>query len=144
MITVDEYLSHWKEHYGHCHVPEDELTDPMRKQAEITVDRVNALLAYFGHPREITSGWRPKSVNSQVRGAAPNSKHCICLACDIADGDGQLDAFCFADANDHPDDGILAELELWMEDPKHTPGWTHVQTIPFNSWRPGRPRWFVP
>lgn len=138
MITLEDYLNHWRFHYGDVHVPSSSLTDRMRADAQTTVDRANALLSAFGKSRGITSGWRPVEVNRLVRGASPHSNHCKCLAIDIVDGDCALDAFCLASPH------VLEELGLWQESPKSTPGWCHVQIVPFRSYKPGGARVFIP
>ena len=129
MITVDEYLTHWKKRYGHATVPEDELTQEMVANAERTVAAANKLLEAFGEDRDITSGWRPVAVNRLVPGAALRSNHTQCLAVDIADPDGDLDDWCI----NHP--AQMVTLGLWQEHPATTKGWTHVQIVPPKSKR---------
>jgi hypothetical protein len=114
-----------------------ELTDTLRANAQITVDRVNALLAKFGAEREVTSGWRPALVNATTPGAAQHSKHMTCQACDLEDHDGNLDDW----ALDNP---ILDLIGLWQEFPGSTKGWFHCQIVPYASWVPGKRRWFYP
>lgn len=123
MITLDQYLNQWKVHYGQVQVPDEELTDDMRKDAQITVDRANQLLARFGQGRDITSGWRPIEVNKLVPGAAQFSNHTKCCAVDISDPHGDLDQWCL----DHP--AILEDIGLWLEHPSSTKGWCHVQIV---------------
>jgi len=77
--------------------------------------------------RKVTSGWRPATINATVPGAAHGSKHLSCLAIDLEDRNGALDAWCLA----HPD--VLEELGLWLEHPDATPGWCHLQTQPPRS-----------
>lgn len=140
MITVDQYLNQWRRHYdGRVTVPEDELTDQMRADAEVVVDRAKTLLAEFGDSdRGITSGWRPTAVNKIVPGAAMRSKHTMCRAIDIADPEGDLDHWCMENQE------ALERIGLWQEHPGSTKGWCHVQTVPYGSWVEGKPRWFYP
>jgi Peptidase M15 len=102
----------------------DELTPVLRANARETVRRVNQLLRRAGLSRKITSGWRPAAVNANVPGAARGSKHISCIAIDLEDRDGALDAWCLA----HLD--VLAEIGLWLEHPDATPDWCHLQTLP--------------
>lgn len=127
MITVDQYLNQWRLHYGYVKVPADALTAELRDNAATTISLVNALLAAFGHDRGITSGWRPVEVNKLVPGAALRSNHTRCLACDVADADGLLDAWCLANLD------LLERLGLWLESPVKTPGWCHLQIVPPKS-----------
>ncbi len=138
MITVEDYLNHWKLHYGSAVVPDDELTYAMRDDAEVMVNSGNALLQAFGQDRDIASGWRPTEVNKLVPGAALHSKHTLCLAIDIEDPDGDLDHWCFANPQ------VLESIGLWQEHPASTKGWCHVQQVPYGSWTPTKPRWFYP
>jgi len=126
-ITTEQYFE------KHIMLHRLELTDSIKANAEITVNRVNALLDAVArdgigitlHPESmspISSGWRPPEVNAATPGAAVNSKHMTGQACDLYDPDGELDEWCLANLN------ILRELGLWMEHPSATKGWCHVQT----------------
>lgn len=138
MITLEDYLDHWRIAYPNAEVPDDELTEEMRKDAQVTVDRANELLERFGKARGITSGWRPVAVNALVPGAAPHSNHVRCRAVDIADPGNELDSW----INAHPE--VLDDLDLWREAPVGTSGWCHVQIVQFRSWQPGHSRTFMP
>ena len=35
---------------------------------------------------------------------------------------------------------FLERYGLWMEHPAHTPGWGHLQRVPYKSWKPGMSR----
>ena len=123
MITLEDYLNHWTINYSNADVPEEELTQEMRADAQITVDKANELLAQFGEERTITSGWRPVEVNKLVPGAAAFSNHTRCLAVDISDPHGDLDEWTL----EHPE--VLEDIGLWQEHPASTKGWCHVQTV---------------
>jgi len=99
----------------------------IEQNAQETVRRVNALIAAFGEPRGINSGWRPPAINAATPGSATHSKHMSGQACDIADPHGDLDEWCL----DHLD--ILESLDLYLEHPASTKGWCHVQTVPPRS-----------
>lgn len=104
-----------------------ELTRELRSNARETLRRVNRLLRRSGIVTRVSSGWRPAAINAQVPGAAAGSKHITCLAIDLDDRDGALDAWCMANL------AVLEELGLWLEHPAATPGWCHLQTCPPRS-----------
>jgi hypothetical protein len=104
-----------------------ELTREIRANARETLRRVNGLLRRAGLMRKITSGWRPAAINDSVPGAAKGSKHLSCLAIDLEDRNGALDAWCMANLD------VLEDLGLWLEHPDATPGWCHLQTQPPRS-----------
>ena len=117
---ADYYMGRDKLHRG-------ELTRELRANARETVRRVNRLLKRAGLFRRVTSGWRPAAINAAVPGAARGSRHLVCLAVDLEDRDGALDAWCLA----HLD--VLEEIGLWLEHPDATPDWCHLQTQPPRS-----------
>ena len=123
MITLDAY---WK---GRDKEYADELTDQIRANAQVTVDRVNELLARAGRSdiHAPTSGWRPVAVNDATSNSAARSKHLSAEAADLPDADRTLATWCVDNLD------VLRELGLWMEDPRWTPTWTHVQTQPPKS-----------
>lgn len=101
----------------------NELTDDMKWNAASTVDRVNQLLEAFGESRKVSSGWRPAIVNAATPNAARKSKHMTCEACDLEDKDGALDDWCLSNLE------ALERIGLWLESPRHTAGWCHVQIL---------------
>lgn len=103
------------------------LTDDLRANAAATVAAVNFLLQAFGQSRGVRSGWRTPMINASTPGAAPNSKHMTCQACDLDDPDGDLDEW----ALDHPE--VLERIGLWQEHPASTKGWAHFQIVPPKS-----------
>lgn len=119
----------------------DELTDEIRRNAEATVARANELLkrAGFEHVCSVNSGWRPRRVNAATPNASATSHHLSGRAVDLPDPRRALAAWCVANLK------VLAEIGLWMEDPRWTydengDHWVHVQTVPPKSGR----RVFVP
>lgn len=118
MVTLNDYL-----------MGRDKLapvSDDVLDNAGVTVGRVNELLAAFGEPRRVTSGYRPASINAAV-GGAKKSNHMTCQACDLEDHNGRLDAWCMNNLD------TLKRIGLWLEHPSATPGWCHVQTVPPKS-----------
>jgi hypothetical protein len=127
MITLKDYWMGRDAEYAH------ELTDEIRANAQVTVERANLLLTAFTiatndtEQRHVNSGWRPPAVNAVTPGAAPKSKHMTGQAIDIADPEGDLDQYCL----DHL--LVLQKIGLWLEDPSSTKGWCHVQCVPPKS-----------
>ncbi len=119
MLKVEAYLSQ----HGAGH--EAELTDELRANAQVTVDKANQLLAAFGEERGLRSGWRPQSVNDATPNAAHHSRHITCEAIDLDDEDRRLQEWCSADKGAN-----LVPLGLYMEHPIATPDWCHVQIVP--------------
>lgn len=117
---ADYYMGRDQQYYA-------ELTPELRANARETIRRVNLLLQRAGMARKVTSGWRPAAVNATVPGAAKGSKHIHCIAIDLEDRDGRLDAWCMAHLE------VLEEIGLWLEHPDATPDWCHLQTLPPGS-----------
>lgn len=130
-ITLDDY---WM---GRDKAHPAELTDAIQEQAEQTVSRINLLLFHavkagvmlvaVNGRSLVASGWRPSEINRRTHGAAPGSHHITAQACDVADPRGDLSRWCLANQ------GILADVKLWLEHPSATPTWCHLQTVPPRS-----------
>jgi hypothetical protein len=125
-ITVEDYLMGREKLYP--------CSPELREHAAVTVGKVNSLLAVLeaegvpleAHPKTqtiVSSGWRPPQINSQVKGAAPRSKHMTGDACDLYDPEGDIDEYLM----EHPD--VLLSLGIFIEHPSATKGWCHIQTI---------------
>lgn len=95
---------------------------------------INSLRDYYGKPMIVSSGYRPPEINFATPGAAKKSNHMFCLAVDFRDHDGELDKWCLANLDK------LEACGLYLEDPKHTPGWCHLQVVPPKSGK----RVFIP
>jgi hypothetical protein len=113
---------------------QDELTEEIRCNAAETVIKANELLKRAGFERicSVNSGWRPHRVNAAVANASATSHHLTGRAIDLPDADRTLAAWCVA----HLD--VLAEIGLWLEDPRWTydadgDHWVHLQTVPPRS-----------
>lgn len=112
-----------------------QLTPEIRANAAETIKRVNALLAIAGRKHiGVNSGWRPAAVNAAIKGAAPRSHHLMGRAIDLSDADDSFDEWCMANLP------ALESVGLWMEHPKATRRWCHLQTVPPRS----RARVFMP
>jgi len=136
LISVDLYLGqHAKE------AAEGELTNDIRANAAVLVQRVNRLLEAFladtSLPRVLRSGWRPSGFNASfqhtdasgamVRGGAQHSKHMTGEGVDLADNDGKLDEWL--------SDERLVQFDLYREHPDATPSWCHLQMVAPGSGR---------
>jgi len=123
MITLEAYWKHRDEEF------ENECTGEIRANAQVTVDKANELLVRAGRSdiHTVNSGWRPLAVNDATANSGKQSRHITAEAVDIADPDRQLAAWCLDNLD------VLDELGLWMEDPRWTPTWVHVQTQPPKS-----------
>jgi len=123
VITLTAY---WK---GRNVLNADELTDEITANAQVTVEKANELLARAGRSdiNTVNSGWRPRAVNDATANAASGSKHLTAQAVDLPDADRTLATWCVDNLD------VLAELGLHMEDPRWTPTWVHVQTVPPKS-----------
>lgn len=104
-----------------------ELNRELRANARETLRRINRLLKRASMTGRVSSGWRPAAINARIPGAAKGSRHLHCLAIDLEDRNGALDAWCMANL------AVLEELGLWLEHPDATPGWCHLQTCPPRS-----------
>lgn len=111
----------------------DPLTPEMEQNLEALLKACNILRAEYGRPMVVSSGYRPRSINSAVGGRV-GSPHLRCQAVDFLDRAGLLAAWCLA----HMD--VLEAAGLYMEDPKWTPTWVHLQINPPASGR----RVFIP
>jgi hypothetical protein len=123
LITLTQYFMGRDADHG------AELTEGLRRNAEVTVARANALLERACLACMVNSGWRPHAVNARIPNASPRSRHLTCEAIDLADPDDRLDAWCLANLD------VLAAIGLWLEHPDATPGWCHVQIVPPRSGR---------
>lgn len=115
MISLADYLDGRNTQYP------EEYTDAVKGNALVTVARANLLLRAFGRDRGVRSGWRPLEVNAKTPHASVHSNHIIGAAIDIEDNDTQLGQWCLQNL------GVLEDIGLWLENPKFTWNWVHVQ-----------------
>lgn len=114
-VSVLEYLMN--------RITMDKLSDEQVRNLNTIVPRANTLLYAFGEARRVTSGYRSTSDQARINPSAPASKHLVCAAVDLEDVDGKLKTWCMANLD------TLESIGLWMEDPKSTLTWVHVQCI---------------
>ena len=98
---------------------------PLTEELESNLDKlliaINKFRELYGRPMVITSGYRPGHYNKDA-GGAKNSTHCVCMAFDFKDVDGELKKFATVE--------VLKQCGLYMEHPDSTNGWMHVQIRP--------------
>lgn len=104
----------------------NEYNEQIEQNAQGLLVYINDLLNQLDLDVEMSSGFRPPSFNKTVKGAARKSRHQTGQAIDLRDPKGEL-------AKLLTTDGILEEFNLYMEDPKFTKGWVHLQSIPPGS-----------
>lgn len=76
----------------------------------------------------VASGWRPAGVNARTANAGKRSTHISGRGIDLQDlEDRSLARWCLRNLDQ------LTTLGLWMEDPRWTPSWVHLQIVPPGS-----------
>ena len=126
IITLDQYFMGRRELYP------NEFAQYISDNAILLLKSVNPFLIELGiNNAEVSSGWRPNSLNANVPNAAQHSNHTIGKAVDIKDPDGKLDNLFRA----HPE--LLRKYGLFLESPDSTPGWSHLD-IATRTDRPSR------
>lgn len=123
MISAKELNAH-----GYATTPEQDAN------LATLLERMNKVRAAYARPMVVSSGLRSEADQARINPKAPKSRHLTGQACDIADPQGELQAWCLAN------EALLAEIGLWMEDFAYTKGWAHFQVVPPKSGH----RWFVP
>ena len=126
-MTVDDVLTSSGQHPER--VTDWPPTASMLNDALLLASRCSQLLLSYMGATEIeseplvNSGYRPPDVNAATLGAAKHSNHMVCRAVDLADPDGVLTKWCQENLD------LLAHFELYMEDPRWTRGWVHLQSV---------------
>lgn len=112
-----------KEYYmGRDKTHKAELTSEVEANVAKFIPVINKFFEELGHtsPAYVSSGWRPGSINSGVKGAAKRSLHTLGLAIDIRDPDGKLYDLVVS----RPD--LLRKYGLWVEHGEFSKGWLHL------------------
>ena len=99
---------------------ESEIDIVTKRNLEDLIRKVNAL----GYEPAMRASSCLRSIKDQQRinPKAMGSSHLYGCAVDIADPDGKLAKW----LNTHTE--LLERRGLWMEDPRYTKGWVHLQT----------------
>jgi hypothetical protein len=122
VITLGEYYMGRESAYS------EDFTLEIARNAANLLAAVNTLLKCAEDDgvtaMGVASGWRPRRVNDLTSHAAARSAHLTGQAVDLRDhADRQLARWCLRNLD------MLEKLALWMEDPRFTPTWTHLQSI---------------
>lgn len=107
---------------------------PMLHDAQVLASRITQLLTSYASVAissneeiKVRSGYRPPEINALTPNAAKSSNHMFCRAADLEDPDGLIGTWCLANLD------LLEHFELWLEDPRFTPTWVHLQSVPPKS-----------
>lgn len=101
---------------------EQEIDVITKRNLEDLIRKVNAL--GYRPPMKATSCLRSIKDQQRINPKAMGSSHLYGCAVDISDPDGDLAEWLQTSIGY----GTLGECGLWMEDPKSTKGWVHLQT----------------
>lgn len=107
------------------------ITPEIEANIKGLLDRVNPIRLIWGKPMVVSSGFRNPERNAAV-GGRTKSQHMLGKALDIRDPDGTLARWLLDNIF------LLEEYGLWLEDPRYTKGWVHLDT------RPRKNRVFIP
>jgi zinc D-Ala-D-Ala carboxypeptidase len=100
-----------------------DLPEDLQKNLEDLLIKLNKFRALYGKPMYVSSGYRPPDVN-KAAGGGSKSAHLTLQACDFSDKEGSIFEF----IKNNPD--VLKQCGLYMEDPRWTKTWVHLQTRP--------------
>lgn len=121
MLTLDDWITSSGKYPERA--DSEELTIKVKDNAQLLLDSVNDLLVALSidlSKVSISSGFRPSNVNSKIPNAAKKSLHMTGLALDLSDPDGSIDRAIEANPE------LLVTYGLWLESPKSTPKWCHL------------------
>lgn len=128
IIDLDLYFKDFETKEDRRKVYASEFKPEYLDNTKILLQKVNSLLNDLGiKESDITSGWRPESINSKTPNAAKRSAHMICKAVDILDDKNQTLAKLVASSPD-----LLRKYGLFLEDPGATRGnnnWVHLDDM---------------
>lgn len=116
MTTLKEYLMGREVKYPITKEQEDNAKELLR--------RVGLLFQEIGVNPDLTSGYRPAGINAKI-GGAKRSAHMTCEAGDWENIDNKV--------SDLISISLLKKYDLYMEDPRYTKGWLHLQSRPTKS-----------
>jgi len=125
LITLSEYLMDRDTEY--------KLAPEFKNNALVLLEKVNKLIQKSGIERSVNSGWRPTYYNN-LAGGSRKSAHLSCEAIDLKDSDDKMKTWIMENQE------VLEEFDLYLEDPRYTDTWVHLQTRAVGSGR----RVFIP
>ncbi len=119
MITYNDIVTASGKYKDRLTSPE--LTNEVKSNIDKLLKQVNGFLQELGIIEvKVSSGFRPSSVNSTIKGAAKKSQHLLGLAVDLVDLTGDLEKKVSSR------DDLLKKYGLWQESPLSTQGWVHL------------------
>lgn len=112
------------------------------KPDDLTMQTIDKIRQDYGHALDCTSGARCDAYTAKLilqgTPAALKSKHISLCAADLKPTDMPIQHFhAWIETK-------LYQYNIWMEDPKSTKSWCHIQTQPFPGWHEGMSRIFKP
>lgn len=116
-FTVEELLK-----VGSTKWDANKIDIVIKRNLEDLCRKINAL--GYNPPMYATSCLRNVESQKRINPKAMGSSHLYGCAVDISDPDGDLAEWLQTSIGY----GTLGECGLWMEDPKSTKGWVHLQT----------------
>lgn len=128
------------------------LNQELKANLVILLDKLNKVRALYGKVMVCTSGFRSMENHLEIyrkkaeKAGVPfdeskvpkKSKHLFCQAADFSDPTGELKKWAALHEKE------LLEIGVWLEAADSTPGWLHAQSVPYESWKPGKSIWFNP
>ena len=112
-FTVDEVLM--------GRIAPQALTTQQATNLTTLIERCSLVFQGLRMPLIVSSGYRSPAINAAVPGSAKRSLHMECAALDIRDVDGRVRDYVLANL------ALLKQAQLWLEDPRWTPIWIHLQ-----------------
>jgi hypothetical protein len=100
------------------------ITKEQEDNAKELLRRVGLLFAEIGVDPDLTSGYRPSGINAKI-GGSKRSAHMTCEAGDWKNIENKV--------SDLISISLLKKYDLYMEDPRYTKGWIHLQSRPTRS-----------
>lgn len=126
IISLDDLITSSGKYKDRAKSPE--LIQAKKNAGIELLKKVNALLQELGITHAlVSSGFRTSASNANTKGAAAHSHHMDCRAIDLVDSDGKLDELF---SKNIP---VLIKHELYLESPKSTNGWSHLQDVPTHN-----------
>jgi Peptidase M15. len=95
------------------------------------LESVNIVRDAYGKPMSPSCFYRTVEWDKS-KGRSGGSTHCQLMAVDFNDKDGKLDEWCLSNLD------VLERAGLWLEDPRYTIGWVHLDR------KPRKNRVFIP
>lgn len=126
MITLNDAITASGKYNDRLTNPE--CTDEVKTNLNELLIKVNSLLDELDlKDIRVSSGFRPSEVNAALANSAKKSHHVTGNAIDLLDNGGKLDELF---SENIP---MLEKHGLYLESPKSTIGWSHLQDIPTHS-----------